>query len=57
MMPSGEGYNLKRKSIQIGELRELINDHFEDNEPEDIRYYHVIHDELMDIMDKEFEHA
>lgn len=53
MAPSIGGYTLVRKPIEINSLMQLISCHFEDNNPEDMRYYYVVHDKLMDLLEKE----
>lgn len=50
MIPVVGGYELKPTDIPVEELFALLNYHFEDDDPEDIRYYYVVHDEMMDIL-------
>ena len=52
MTPDIGEYTLSKKSIEVDELIQLIKDHFDDNDPENMRYYYVVHDELMDLLEK-----
>ena len=42
---------LKSCEVEINQMKNFISQYFEDNEPESIRYYYTIHDDLMDIID------
>lgn len=46
-------YGLVRRLVEINKLKSFMNRHFADNTPENIRFYHVVHDKLMDILEKE----
>lgn len=50
MVPVVGGYELIPKSISVDEIASLLQYHFDDDEPEDIRYYYVVHDEMMDML-------
>ena len=52
MVPAIGGYTLSKKSIEVDALLQLIKYHFDENEPENMRYYYVVHDELMDLLEK-----
>ena len=52
MRPAVGTYALKPYGVEIGKIKRLIAHHFKDNEPENIRYYYTIHDELMGIFDR-----
>ena len=51
MKPSVGQYSLKSCEVEINQMKNFISQYFEDNEPESIRYYYTIHDDLMDIID------
>lgn len=51
MIPSIRGYALSRKSLDVDALLKLIKYHFDEEIPEDIRFYYVVHDELMDLLE------
>lgn len=51
MKPVIGKYNLEPNSISPLKLQELIAEHFSDGLPEDMQYYYVVHDELMDILE------
>ncbi|MBM6841442.1 DUF2971 domain-containing protein [[Clostridium] spiroforme] len=51
MAPSIGNYSLIRKNVDIDSLIQLINCYFEGNEPEDMQYYYVVHDELMNLLE------
>lgn len=51
MVPDIGGYKLSKKSVEVDALIKLIKYHFDDNEPENMRYYYVVHDELMDLLE------
>ena len=53
MTPSIGGYNLVKKAVDIDALRDLIYRYFKDGDPENMRYYYVVHDELMDLIEGE----
>lgn len=52
MVPSIGDYTLVRKPIAVDALMKLLSYHFKDNDPENMRYYYVVHDELMDLLEK-----
>lgn len=52
MKPVIGKYNLEPNSISPLKLQELIAEHFSDGLPEDMQYYYVVHDELMDILEQ-----
>ena len=37
----------------VDDLIGLMDEYFRENKPQDMRYYYVIHDDLMDIVEKE----
>ena len=51
MKPSVGQYSFKSCEVEINQMKNFISQYFEDNEPESIRYYYTIHDDLMDIID------
>lgn len=51
-IPSIGKYNLSRNAISIERLKNLVDKHFRNNAPEGMRYYYVVHDELMDILEE-----
>ena len=51
MCPVIGTYGLKAVPIESEKLIQFIAYHFSDNEPEFIRYYYTIHDELMDMVE------
>lgn len=51
MVPSVGEYQLCPNGISVQSLHALIEKHFQDNEPENMRYYYVVHDELMELLD------
>ena len=52
MTPVIGEYALSKKPIEASELMQLIEYYFTDNRPKDMRYYYVVHDELMDLLEK-----
>lgn len=52
MVPDIGGYFLIPKSVEVDAILSLIKRRFADNDPENMRYYYVIHDELMDMLEK-----
>ena len=52
MVPAVGGYGLSPKPIEVDELLKLMKRHFADNDPENMRYYYVVHDKLMDLLEK-----
>ena len=52
MAPSIGGYTLVRKSIEVDSLMQLISRYFKDNDPENMRFYYVVHDKLMNLLEK-----
>lgn len=52
MVPQIGHYNLVPISISGTTLLEFIKHHFKDSIPENIRYYHTIHDELIDMIEE-----
>lgn len=53
MIPQVGQYDLKPVSIDTATLINFMRYRFDDNNPEDMRYYYTIHDELMDILEEE----
>lgn len=53
MRPMIGKYELFPQPIAIQSLIDLINQNFNHDEPEDMRYYYVIHDQLMELLDNE----
>ena len=49
-IPMVGGYKVTQKNTTVEEISSLIDYHFEDDEPENIRYYYVVHDEMMDML-------
>ncbi len=52
MVPAIGGYTLSKKSIEVDALLQLMKRYFDDNDPENMRYYYVVHDKLMDLLEK-----
>ena len=52
MAPDIGGYQLSPRNISAEALQEFICEHFGNGEPEDMRYYYVIHDKLMDLIEE-----
>lgn len=52
MVPSIGDYALIKKHIELDTLIRFINYHFKDNNGQNMRYYYVIHDLLMDLLEK-----
>ena len=52
MVPSIGSYQFVQRDIPIDELYEFMLHHFQDEEPESMRYYYTIHDHLMDLIEK-----
>lgn len=52
MMPYVGQYLFKPIEVRIEQMRKFLIQIFDDNEPEDIQYYHIIHDELKDLLEK-----
>lgn len=50
IVPSVGKYNLERKSIDIEDFINFIKINFKDGDPENMRYYYVYHDRLMDLL-------
>lgn len=50
IVPSVGEYKLERKSIDIEDFINFIKNNFKDGDPENIRYYYVYHDRLMDLL-------
>lgn len=50
MLPVVGEYELKPRNISVEDIFQLFQYHFDDDEPKDIRYYYVVHDEMMDIL-------
>lgn len=46
-------YSLIPIRVNIKKLKDLIQYHFKDNEPEKIEYYYVVHDQLMELLEEE----
>lgn len=51
MAPSIGTYEQKALPIDAAQLKMFMLEHFEDEEPKSMRYYYVVHDELMDILE------
>ena len=51
MMPVIGQYTLESYSLEAKKITQFITQCFDDQEPEDIRYYHTVHDELKDLLD------
>lgn len=52
MAPSIGRYTLVRKPIEVDSLIKLISRHFTNNDPQNMCYYYVVHDELMNLIEK-----
>lgn len=52
MTPAIGTYEQKALPIDVTQLKRFMLEHFEDEEPESMRYYYVVHDELMDILEE-----
>lgn len=52
MVPSVGNYKLKPSEISIEELHKFMLRHFKEGRPERMEYYYVIHDYLMDLIEK-----
>lgn len=46
-------YGLVRNPININDLKKFMNRHFKDRGPESMQYYYVVHDELMNLIERE----
>lgn len=57
MAPSIGSYQLKPVSIPIDSLLELMTRYFQNDEPENMRFYYVVHDDLMELAEKEMQNA
>lgn len=57
MAPSIGNYQLKPLSISIDSLLSLMTRYFRDDKPENMRYYYVVHDDLMELAEKEMQNA
>lgn len=57
MAPSIGNYQLKPLSIPIDSLLSLMTRHFQNDEPENMRFYYVVHDNLMELAEKEMQNA
>lgn len=53
MTPFIGGYQLMPQRVSVDSLLLLIDRYFRNGTPENIRYYYVVHDELMDIIERE----
>lgn len=53
MIPSVGEYKLTPFSIEPGVLKKLIKKYFNNNEPENIRFYYMIHDDLIDLIESD----
>lgn len=51
MVPVIGEYKLTPVSVETSVLKKLLVKSFKNNEPENIRYYYTIHDELMDVIE------
>lgn len=52
MAPSIGSYQFVPHDITTDELFEFVLQHFRDERPESMRYYYVVHDQLMDLIEK-----
>ena len=52
MMPCVGQYSLKPIEVSIVRMKKFLIQIFDDNEPEDIRYYHIVHDELKELLER-----
>lgn len=52
MMPSIGSYHFIHRYIPIDKLFGYMRQHFHDKKPQNIRYYYVLHDYLIDLFDK-----
>lgn len=52
MMPSVGKYSLTPIEVRIDQIKEFLIHNFDDNEPEDIQYYHTVHDELKELLEE-----
>lgn len=52
MVPSIGSYQFVQRNIPIDELYGFMLHHFQDEEPESMRYYYTVHDHLMNLIDK-----
>lgn len=57
MAPSIGNYQLKPLSISIDSLLSLMAKHFRNDKPENMRFYYVVHDDLMELAEKEMQNA
>ena len=52
MMPCVGQYSLKPIEVSIVQMKKFLIQIFDDNEPEDIQYYHTVHDELKELLER-----
>lgn len=52
MKPVIGSYQIESRSVSVKRLQKLICGFFNDNDPEDMRYYYTAHDQLMDMLDE-----
>ena len=52
MLPKVGNYDLTSHEIDATSMKRFLYHHFDDGEPENMRYYHTIHDYLMDLIEK-----
>lgn len=52
MMPCVGQYSLKPIEVSIVRMKKFLIQIFDDNEPEDIQYYHIVHDELKELLER-----
>ena len=51
MMPYVGQYSLKPMEVRINQFKKFLIQNFDDNEPEEIQYYHTVHDEFKDLLE------
>ena len=57
MVPTIGGYQLIPRAISVEALQYLVCKHFRNDKPENMRYYYVVHDQLMDLIEETNHHA
>ncbi len=55
MLPQVGNYDLIPQKMDVESIKRFMYHHFDDGEPENMRFYHTIHDYLMNLIEKEEE--
>lgn len=57
MAPSIGNYQLKPLSISVDSMLSFMTRHFRNDKPENMRFYYVVHDDLMELAEKEMQNV